>query len=326
MKASTPIRGPGRFRDAAPFRALLLLVATAMLLPGCNIKDAREEFILTIRNSEVSENLDSLCAYGINKPGEDTVVILRWVRGEPFPEEVKCPPGLGREFDFLVQGFLGGALIHQSRTAISGGRAGERSLEMVLVAPDLADTLIERSSRIGDTLVLAPIWKQWPGWRKQKFEPQGSFAWKKGGRVLSGDTVLRLSSLAWADSGTYVFRSENAAGRDSMAFHVSMRHRLPGIAPISDRATLAGDSLAVKADLSHSDALDYRWMMGSVLVSEDSVLIIRKIGNAHVGAYHLEVRNASDPEESAVSNTFRILVVGRLSKWDTLKWDRDVWW
>jgi len=326
MRPALPSRGPGRIRSRGGRRNLPVLFALAGLLLSCNLQEPPEEYFLDIRNPEVSRNLDSLLIFGIDPSGGDTLLILRWTKAEAFPGEVAYPAELGKDFVLLALGFNGGMLVRQSKTAITAGRPGPTAYERLLMAPDLADTLVGIPLRIGDSIVLAPIWKQRPGWQEKEFAPEGACAWRKGGRLLGADSLLELSAVDWDDSGTYVFRCENGAGRDSMAFRVSIRHRLPEIAEIPDRASLAGHPLSIQARIRHSDALQFKWMRGSVVVSLDSVLTIPEIKASLAHVYRLEVRNASDTSESAVSNDFRIHVVAREAKWDEMRWDGEVWW
>jgi hypothetical protein len=312
-------------RRLAAGSAASACLAFIAMLAGCDLKESRDEFLLTFRNPAVTENLDSLLVYGINQPGGDTLLVLRWTRGRPFPTEVPYPDGLGKDFDLLAQGFAGGEIIRQTRTAVSGGQAGPVAYERLLHPPDLADTAVDLPFRYGDSVVLAPVWKRRPGWEEKEFRPEGSYAWKKDGKVLSRDSLLALTSLVWSDSGTYTFASENAAGRDTLEFRVSLRHRIPRILAPPDRASLADQPLAIRPAIVHSDALLYRWLKGNVLVSEDSVLSIPAFKAGNAGAYRLEVRNVSDTSESAQA-AFRIVLAGRIPKWDALKWDGDVWW
>jgi hypothetical protein len=311
-------RLPTGARPAAPLFALLMLGALGALsvLSGCRSTDPDDGSYLRFRNPELTRGLDSLFILGINTVKGDTLPIRAWRKDEDFPPEAPYPPGLEGAFTMLVQGYKGDVLVYQSRTAVSGGRAQPSVRDFQLVAPALTDVPVIFGKRVKDVVKLEPAWEARPGISRQAdtgaaavFIPEAVFTWTRDGVVLGRDSVFSFSALALSDSGTYVFTAENDAGRDSMAFTLTVKHMLPRIAGINAQAALAGRALTVKPSVIRSDSILYRWSKEgnlSGLSGRDSVLAFDSLRAADTGTYQLAVANASDTNETAVSNRFTV--------------------
>jgi hypothetical protein len=295
-------------RGARPLPALLVLGA----LFGCQSTDPEGGSYLRFRNPEMTAGLDSLFIVGINTAKGDTIPIRNWRKGQDFPPEAPYPPGLEAAFLMLVQGYKGDILVYQSRTAVAGSRAQPSVRDFQLVAPALTDVPVVFGKRVKDVLKLEPAWEARPGISRQAdtgaaaFIPEAVYAWTRDGQVLGRDSVFTFSALALSDAGTYVFAAENDAGRDSMAFTLTVKHMLPRIAAINAQAAIAGKRLTVIPSVTRSDAVRFRWSKGESEVGTDSILDFDTLRAADTGTYQLTVANASDTNETAVSNRFTV--------------------
>jgi hypothetical protein len=283
---------------------------------GCLGPDGDGGAYLRFQNPEITAGLDSLRILGINAAKGDTVPVLRWHKGEGFPAQAPYPPGLEAAFTLLTLGYKGDALVYQSRSAVSGGHAGGPVHDFRLVAPALPHLPAALTARYAESVLLKPAWEARPGvYRRpdsgaaELFTPEGEFAWIRNGGILARDSVLKLDSLTFADSGSYSFLAENRAGRDSMLFVLQVRHMLPRIDPGKPTVGRIGEALAVRPAIRHTDSLRFRWTKegDSAVVSRDSVLSIAKLQAKDTGSYLLAVSNASDTTEIATSR-FKVVL------------------
>jgi hypothetical protein len=306
--------GPGKFpRGGASILAAVFLVFYAMIPSGCLAPEPDENSYLRFQNPELTAGFDSLQVLGVNARKGDTLAIRRWRKGEDFPSQAAYPPGLEAAFTLLVRGYIGEALVYQSRTAVAGGKAQAQVRDFLLAAPALPGLPISRTARVGDVLELDPVWETRPGTYRQPdsggpetYTPEAVFAWTRAGQVLGRDSVLTLGALTLADSGTYLFSAENRAGRDSLEFRLTVKHMLPKITDIKPQAALPGKALTVRPVIARSDSLLFRWMKDGLVVSTDTALVFPALGAADTGAYQLAVANASDTSETDVSNRFAV--------------------
>ena len=297
----------------APAPILLAMIPLAMiLLSGCQSPDPEGGVYLRFQNPELAAGLDSLQVLGVNAAKGDTVPILRWFKGEAFPAEALYPPGLESAFTMLVRGYQGESLVYQSRTAVSGGHAQAPVRDFRLAAPALTDVPVALTARVRDAVSLEPVWETRPGIYREdsggtaSFTPEADFTWSRDGRVLGRDSVLGFGGIALTDAGTYVFTAGNRAGRDSLAFTLTVKQMLPRIADLPTQSAPAGKPLTVKPGINRSDSLRYRWSKEGSLLSTDSVLVFPALAAEDTGSYQLAVANASDTTETAVSNRFAV--------------------
>lgn len=294
------------------WRSVLLALAGLLVLSGCLAPEGDNGRYLHFENPELTADFDSLRIAGVNAAKGDTVSIHRWRKGEDFPVEMAYPPGLDNVFTLLVQGYKGDTLVYQSRSEVAGERAQAPIRDFRLVAPALTDVPVRLKARVKDALTLMPTWEARPGTARQGdsgvevFRPEAAYVWTRDGQVVGRDSVLAFGALAWADSGTYLFTAENRAGRDSLRFEISVKHMLPKIGAIKAQAAIAGKALTVRPQVTRSDSLHYRWMQGSRLRSTDTVLAFPALAAADTGTWQLQVQNASDTTETAVSGHFTV--------------------
>ncbi|MBW8889233.1 MAG: hypothetical protein JF616_15875 [Fibrobacteres bacterium] len=303
-------------RGRAPIAAgALTALATAFVLvqSGCLGPDSEGQSYLSFRNPELTAGFDSLNVWGVNARKGDTLLIHHWLKGEDFPAEAAYPPGLEAAFTLLVRGYIKGILVYQSRTAIAGGKAQAQVRDYRLAAPALPDLPLALAGRIGDAIELDPVWETRPGIYRQAdsggaevYTPEADFAWSRAGKLLGSDSVLGFKSLALADSGAYVFAAANRAGRDSMTFKLTVKQMLPRISEIKPQSSPAGSALTVSPVITRSDSLLFRWMKDGITVSVDTALKFDSLGARDTGLYQLEVSNASDTTETALSNHFTV--------------------
>lgn len=307
-------RRPRVFPGWAKARWLLSVLFAALVgtLPGCLGPEAEKNRVIRFKNPGLIDSFDSLQIAGINANGGDTVALYSWSLGEAVLEEVPYPPGLQEDFELLVKGYRGGILVYQSRSEVSDGNADSPRHDFTLVAPDLSDLPVRKVARVRDALVLRPVWKARPGVYRQGdgdsisvFTPEAEFAWEKDGVSVGRDSALFFPSLQLRDSGLYRLMAGNAAGRDSLDFFLSIGAMLPKIAVIQDQVGQPGKAFTIKAAVTASDSLLYRWYKADSLVSTDSALGFNPMKPGDTGAYRLVVKNASDTSETAVSNLFR---------------------
>src|SRR3954466_10607303 len=116
--------GPGKVpRGRASIAAIAFLAVFAMIPSGCLAPETDGNSYLRFQNPELTAGLDSLQVLGVNARKGDTLMIRRWRKGEDFPSQAPYPPGLEAAFTLLVRGYIGDALVYQSRTAVAGGKA-----------------------------------------------------------------------------------------------------------------------------------------------------------------------------------------------------------
>lgn len=306
--------GSGKIsRGTWTYLALCFLSAFAVILSGCLSPNAEEKSFLRFQNPELTAGLDSLNVLGANTLKGDTLLIHRWQKGEAFPTQVSYPPGLEAAFTLLVHGYLAEVLVYQSRTVIAGGKAQPQVRDFRLAAPALPDMPISLLARVGDAIRLDPVWETRPGIYRQTdsgesevYTPEAEFVWSRAGLIVGRDSAFALKALAMADSGAYFFSAENRAGKDSLEFRLTVKPMLPRIAEIKPQAAIPGKPLTVKAIVTRSDALLFRWTKNGVLVSTDSLLAFAALSATDTGTYQLAVANASDTTETTVSNRFYV--------------------
>src|SRR4051812_17860849 len=146
--------GPGRIPRGRAALLAAFLVVFAIFPSGCLAPDSDENSYLRFQNPELTTGLDSLQVLGVNARKGDTLAIRRWRKGEDFPSQAAYPPGLEAAFTLLVRGYIGDALVYQSRTAIAAGKAQPQVRDFLLAAPALPDLPITRAARVGDAVEL----------------------------------------------------------------------------------------------------------------------------------------------------------------------------
>lgn len=308
-----------------------LALSVSLCLSGCLGGESEDRSVLEIRNPGIVDGLDSLQVFGINAEGGDTVFIYGWKRGDSVLREIAVPSGMEPAFTLLVRGFQGKVQSYESRSEVAGGRAGSPKLSFKILAPELERLPIPYTVRIGTKVALSPTWKTRPGLFPSDAPADPAIrqaaaavlTWRKDGKILGKDSLFELEQVTFADSGLYVVTAENSAGRDSGSCLVRVKFGLPFLDSIPDQLAQEKKPFHLRAVVKHTDAVLYRWMKGSTVVSEDSTLTVS--GPLAPGAYRLIVKNVSDTADLAVSNAFLLRHFQTASLWDELEWNDNVW-
>ncbi|MBF0430057.1 MAG: chitobiase/beta-hexosaminidase C-terminal domain-containing protein [Fibrobacteria bacterium] len=293
---------------------LLLLFLVTWMIFACDLfrpNTAPSQRVVDIEAGSINQDAyDSIFFSAVNEGDTSKIPLYTWIKGEPFPKNVKLTDEVGKIFEFIII-----AKIEDTIVAAVKYQMDETSEKLKPDYEDITDAIIKEDSLRTEQLTSIEI-DSIPDYVASLNQPlvihpsvaakdTVSYSWYKGNELVSEDTAMKISSVSSSDSGVYrvIVRSKTVDSRadTSNYFKVEVSDKVLPVSLEKDLDSVytikPGGEVLLFVLVTGSSPI-YRWYKkntdGDGELIEGAVSNVYKIPSVEktdIGIYYVEVTN-----------------------------------